>query len=78
MGKFGQERYTPLQVDISASDAQVGVAKEDERLRTRAEDQQQHYRHMNSRNEDIEVVDDGCCCFTTLVAIFCCMQVGRD
>ena len=47
MGKFGQESYTPLQVGISATDAQVGAAKEGEqRVRsanpTAVCDQQQH------------------------------------
>jgi hypothetical protein len=79
MGKFGQESYTPLQVGISASDAQVGAAKQDERLRVLAADQQQqqHYR-FNSHDEDIDEVVEQCCCLGMLTAIFCCMQAGGD
>ena len=77
MGKFGQESYTPLQVGISATDAQVGAAKEGERVRsanpTAVRDQQQH-----SHDEDAEEAAAHCFCFAALATIFCCMQGGGD
>ena len=78
MGKFGQESYTPLQVGISATDAQVGAAKEGEqRVRSAnptAVRDQQHYSH----DEDAEEAAAHCCCFAALATIFCCMQGGGD
>lgn len=80
MGKFGQESYTPLQVGISATDAQVGAAKEGEqRVRSAnptavRDQQQQHYSH----DEDAEEAAAHCFCFAALATIFCCMQGGGD